>query len=53
MLGLIFQQKQFAVKIIKAIEAAKWPEVEREMDVLRSLSHPNIIRLHQVLYAGK
>jgi serine/threonine protein kinase len=44
---------KFAVKIIKAVNSIKWSDVEREISVLRKLNHPNIIKLHQVLYSGK
>jgi serine/threonine protein kinase len=45
--------QQFAVKIIKAVASIKWSDIEREIAVLRRLSHPNIIKLHQVLYADE
>jgi serine/threonine protein kinase len=46
----IVSGQQFAVKIIKAMNLVKWSDVEREIMVLRRLNHPNIIKLHQVLY---
>lgn len=46
----IYTNEKVAIKILKPFEAENWKTIEREIEVLRRLTHPNIIRLHEVLY---
>jgi len=44
-------KEKFAIKILQPQAPQNWVEVEREIEILQQIQHPNIIRIHDVLWS--